>query len=1160
MPGVIMDHGSRNGLHTNHDREQRPNGINGTMDKMQDKGKAKESHHSTAPSASTLSNGLNGKMTDNSRHGEGEVNASRTMQARVDRLPEEIAHIAENYYPLSMLISRLAQKTHADVLSTIQELGQMPVPVSAANGNASHHPVMEDSSLDNINKKLRLLNFATSSHEAWTKALVITGWSRKAEEVTRLIDVRIHLEAQKQLYTDAINVMAENKRALHNFRLPNPDLKTALEVLTTGKASWMPDLNYIIPPPLTAKEVLRSLEKLNTLLAIRLNLNDYDSIPLQFKDFTISSGRATFTVPGEFEIDLTIADEDPESQYWFIDFRFLFQPSAASLSPGIRKHLEDKVNEILHNDGLSGCYKYLHELILTYKINEFRRQALTLSRSTWIDTLRVENLNRPISIQYWLNRHSDFRNQKGVLTKGPRSWIILGVHSGKRKDGRPDSKATSRLFIRWFRESKEIQNVDLPFDATNISAESLLKSIISKHIDYILTSIYQNLATKPLFANRDLELSLRISQDNPTASELRIQLTSEQHVSISIDPISGRFVFGPMSRTFANFEAGLNDRFRDPANEGHTWIERLRTFLITEDIVSRALSVGWNKVNNPELRFDKVKEFAGKNNSGVIWFRRFGWVKDWYLAVVQSMSGEMWYLVKTALVPTSIDPNNREVACAVRLPIKDHSPKPTYSFLSTLNTFAAGVVSHYMNMKTLHAKHVHHMLGKGRSSKAVTLPSIYARFSELIPSRNRLPRTGKPWAKDILRISFHGVEMIQQDPHDVTNLDSPEQAQTLQTPMSSNQHPNNLPSKAITAGERTVLITEAHMLVPLPRALLNINEQVDKDIVFNARNGSFAIRLHSRVGESVIPMLIERLVRVERLVEFVQVLDRHEKTLTCEMVSLGRIVFTYRNSPIVTRPDATNTAVTSEIYRATIDFSAADNVMALVLERGNPHLRISDYLSKILNGSEGLDGIATFLPLTLPVLRGFDAIERAWDSDELGAAGDIFVNVRASDSYLIRYNLADLQPTATAHSMSRRVTFEVKLRQRKGMPWWYIRRTEYSSRSKGEDALDESLRPLWKSSGPGWQGMNVSGVAQGVGAESLLVKIDEVVRDFALSGKSLDSIEPAIQMPVPAPQKQAQVPNSRQQQQRQQQPTPNQSQNQSQGRNNAMKREIVEID
>ncbi len=247
MPGVIMDQGSRNGSHTNHDREQRPNGINGAThasEKTQDKGKGRaEPQQNMTPVSPTALNGLNGNVTDDSRHENGEK-LSRDMQEQISQLPPEIVHITEGYMPLGMLLSRLAQKTHADLINTVTDLAQMPVPTSTVNGNASHVSVTDDNSVENVNKKLRLLNFATPAHEAWTKALVITGWSRRADDVRKIIDLRIHLDQQKMLYTDTIEAMANNKKALLNFRLPNPDFKTALEVITTGKSSWMPDVCF----------------------------------------------------------------------------------------------------------------------------------------------------------------------------------------------------------------------------------------------------------------------------------------------------------------------------------------------------------------------------------------------------------------------------------------------------------------------------------------------------------------------------------------------------------------------------------------------------------------------------------------------------------------------------------------------------------------------------------------------------------------------------------------------------------------------------------------------------------------------------------------------------------------------------------------------------
>jgi mediator of RNA polymerase II transcription subunit 14 len=255
MPGVIMENG-RNGSHTNHDRDQRPNGVNGATyvpDKNQEKGKGKaEPQQNMTPISPTIPNGLHGSFADGPRlqNGEGDL-IPQDLQERINQLPPEIAHITQGYMPLSKLLSRLAQKTHSDLSSTILELAQMPVPLSAVNGNASHITTVDDNSPENLAKKLRMLKFAQDAHTEWTKALVITGWSRRAEDVSRTIDLKIHLDNQTQFYENAVYELGEVKKGLIHARLPNPDLPTALEVLTTGKASWMPDVCF----PLTLMKI-----------------------------------------------------------------------------------------------------------------------------------------------------------------------------------------------------------------------------------------------------------------------------------------------------------------------------------------------------------------------------------------------------------------------------------------------------------------------------------------------------------------------------------------------------------------------------------------------------------------------------------------------------------------------------------------------------------------------------------------------------------------------------------------------------------------------------------------------------------------------------------------------------------------------------------------
>lgn len=248
MPGVIMENGDRNGAHTNHDRDQRPNGTNGAAyvtEMMQEKGKGRaEPQQNMTPVSPTLANGVNGSFAQGApKHvAPTEDVISPDMMERIRQLPPEIEEITTGYLPLSGLLGRLAQQSHNTLTDRILYMTDMPVPTSAMNGNASHITTSDDNSADNINKKLQLLNFAQDTHANWVKALVITEWSRKSKEVSKLIDIKAHLDKQKFFYQMAVHEMTEVKRSLAQARVPNPDLKTAVEVLSTGKAPWMPDV------------------------------------------------------------------------------------------------------------------------------------------------------------------------------------------------------------------------------------------------------------------------------------------------------------------------------------------------------------------------------------------------------------------------------------------------------------------------------------------------------------------------------------------------------------------------------------------------------------------------------------------------------------------------------------------------------------------------------------------------------------------------------------------------------------------------------------------------------------------------------------------------------------------------------------------------------
>jgi mediator of RNA polymerase II transcription subunit 14 len=244
MPGAIMENGDGLGQYTNHDRHPHPNGVNGggyMMEKGQDRGKERIEHQQKMTTASPApSHGLNGTVAE-TLQGEVFLNPPE-MQERISQLPPEIAHITQGYMSLSTLLKRLSVRTHEDLKRKILDLSQMPIPSSALNTNGSHITSTDDNSAENLSKKLLLLNLAQSTHADWVKALVITNWSRRSEDVSKTIDLKIYLDQRKTLYDLAIHEMSEVKRSLPYARVPNPDLKTALQVLSTGKAPWMPEV------------------------------------------------------------------------------------------------------------------------------------------------------------------------------------------------------------------------------------------------------------------------------------------------------------------------------------------------------------------------------------------------------------------------------------------------------------------------------------------------------------------------------------------------------------------------------------------------------------------------------------------------------------------------------------------------------------------------------------------------------------------------------------------------------------------------------------------------------------------------------------------------------------------------------------------------------
>lgn len=234
-----MDHrGIQNGvaIRSNHERDLKgANGLNGAMAKP-------EPTPSKVLKPAGFAALVNG---DVEAHKQAQPVSGASDQAKINNLPPEIAHITTNFFSLPYILQRLAQKSHNDLQTEIEELAKMPMGPGAVNGNAAGSG--DDSSEANQNKKAHLLNFVQDMHSKWVKALVMSEWSKKSGQVSKLIDLHAHIIGQMQQYHGILDRMGHIKRNLYVARLPDPDIKTALQVLATGQAPWMPQVGQPHP-------------------------------------------------------------------------------------------------------------------------------------------------------------------------------------------------------------------------------------------------------------------------------------------------------------------------------------------------------------------------------------------------------------------------------------------------------------------------------------------------------------------------------------------------------------------------------------------------------------------------------------------------------------------------------------------------------------------------------------------------------------------------------------------------------------------------------------------------------------------------------------------------------------------------------------------------
>lgn len=385
------------------------------------------------------------------------------------------------------------------------------------------------------------------------------------------------------------------------------------------------------PPELTSADILKICHNLNAQLSIRLGL--HENIPPYFRGYKIASGRATFTAKDEFEVDLSISDDNPKSQFYVIDVRPIYEPAIRPLPQSILKTLELQGNHVLFERGLEGIFDYLHNYFLTTKIETLHRQVSEMRWGRWTENLHITQHKRTLVIQYWPQRSGEQKSME-------KSWIEVGIKRGIK--GGP-----SRLGARWVREGQEMKDIEVPLDVANLSAEELVKTTISMHTKHILKTLQLKLYSIPLFKTPGTVTFVQHPTDS-LETYLRIQLTPSKECKVLIEPITGRFAIQKPSEKAAKLEMDINN---SPIARAADYVSRFRGLVLQEEVEQRARSMGWDVLKFLQLRKEELKPHFPTNTQYLLYIRRRGWLPNWVIAFVLSDTGESWWATQMYAFP-----------------------------------------------------------------------------------------------------------------------------------------------------------------------------------------------------------------------------------------------------------------------------------------------------------------------------------------------------------------------------------------------------------------------------------------------------------------------------------------------------------------------------
>ncbi|KAF2663570.1 MED14-domain-containing protein [Microthyrium microscopicum] len=906
------------------------------------------------PSLSSLQNGISKSAHVLSSPSQGLTNGNPGINPMdpnnsLFNLPAEVIESMElELTPFSVLVERASRHTFKTLNEKLSLMVLMSVNEPGINGS-SHLPfngASQSTTGNNNSKKRELLEWANTNREMFIKLMVLSGWSHaNAEVIIPLLKLKWWSDAQHDHLNLVLRGIADAKNGFFRFKLKRPDIQTSLDVLATGTDSRMPDLGYIPKPKCTSKEALRTIQTLNTLLRIRLTV--HEDLPLHLRNYTVVDGCATFSFPGEFEFSVTVGSDDPSEQMFFVNLKFLFEPSTNLGEGQAMEYLRNKVDETISLSGLPGCFDMLRNFVQTHQIRILREQTTTLSQEAWKSVLRLQNLHRWLVVHYWTN--SSF----------PKSWLEIGISSEEGKERLlPGTIRMPQIRCKWRIFGKLVEDEELDLQLRDLSMGKILNRAIARQITEMFKTAQQALHEKAP-ASELLHTELNESNSSPHQCSLRVQLgVNSRQSSIHVEPFTGNICIRPVSDISPMAERDLNS-MSDPMKE---LADKLEVFLcrnMIQQFNQQAPLSGWEISRlsfAPEYLEKKLssKKFIRYGFYKPAWWKRRDF--NWFIAVTVNLEGENWMAIRVSYEGSrakieSVNDIRMLDAASNRQPIGFQLLRKIEMLAIraiTLRITADNLLSSGSNVSVQWLPQkpslpVREQYGQ-RVEELLSIPSLNFSFTQVVPLVKKFPS-----------IIFPDNLQLLYGRHDA-----------LHSKVS-----------AIVKG-----------FIPWIANLVPVLSSFDPAVTFGPR-GVFTIRLEADFGESLDKLIKQRVTALVYATTILLNLDK--AGIKPSQSSLSCITFTY-SSDIKDSPSYSPTPLSMALnFLANPDSVDADDAITASIkffpEPNNPHQRMHDNLEEIA-AARPLHLLNT-LEYTLPLIRAARSVElhgnvvRSWKVSQL---------------------------------------------------------------------------------------------------------------------------------------------------------------------------------